>query len=259
MRIYFDKAFQLQELMQYAAPSIIQVGNNLKIDLHSTNVLNFMMLETIGESVEELLGVELNCIEYDPTASVELLEFRDLIELDEKNFEKFKVANVIARYVKNQKSSNEPRFLKVENSLYGVEVVLSVDQKFLLSHAEFFAHKGFTFLLDCIIASILGQLMKNEPVKILSTEPLMYRLDLENITGEKAEELGRRFSEVNAKMVDTIDGMFVLLRGISEKFKDSVLEKHRESIIPILTEGVDLDKYISELQMLDGVLKRLKM
>jgi len=218
-----------------------------------------MMLEPIGESVEELMGVELNCIEYDPMASVELLEFRDLIELDEKNFEKFKVANVVALHVKEQKSSNAPRFLKVENSLYGVEVVLSVEQKFLLSHAEFFAHKGFTFLLDCMIASMLGQLMKTEPVKILSAEPLMYRLNLENITGEKAEELGRRFSEVNAKMVDTIDGMFVLLRGISEKFKDSVLEKHRESIIPILTEGVDLDKYISELQMLDGVLKRLKM
>ncbi len=259
MRIYFDKAFQLQELMQYAAPSIIQVGNNLKIDLHSTNVLNFMMLETIGESVEELLGVELNCIEYDPTASVELLEFRDLIELDEKNFEKFKVANVIARYVKNQKSSNEPRFLKVENSLYGVEVVLSVDQKFLLSHAEFFAHKGFTFLLDCIIASILGQLMKNEPVKILSTEPLMYRLDLENITGEKAEELGQRFSEVNTKMVDIIDGMFILLRGIAEKFNDSVLEKHRESIVAVLSEGFELDRYISELQMLNGALKSLKI
>ncbi|NPU89321.1 hypothetical protein QQE94_08040 [Fervidobacterium pennivorans subsp. shakshaketiis] len=259
MRIYYDKAFRLQELMQYAAPSVIRVGNNLRIDLHSTNVLNFMMLEPIGESVEELLGVELNCIEYDPTASVELLEFRDLIELDEKNFEKFKVANVIARYVKNQKSSNEPRFLKVENSLYGVEVVLSVDQKFLLSHAEFFAHKGFTFLLDCIIASILGQLMKNEPVKILSTEPLMYRLDLENITGEKAEELGQRFSEVNTKMVDIIDGMFILLRGIAEKFNDSVLEKHRESIVAVLSEGFELDRYISELQMLNGALKSLKI
>ncbi|WP_448375141.1 hypothetical protein [Fervidobacterium sp.] len=259
MRIYFDKVFQLQELMQYAAPSVIQVGNNLRIDLHSTNVLNFMMLEPIGESVEELMGVELNCIEYDPTASVELLEFRDLIELDEENFEKFKVANVIARYVKNQKSSNEPRFLKVENSLYGVEVVLSVEQKFLLSHAEFFAHKGFVFLLDCMIASMLGQLMRNEPVKISSKEPLMYRLNLENITGEKAEELSRKFSEVNAKMVDIIDGMFILLRGIAEKFKDSILEKHRDSIVPVLTEGVDLDKYISELQMLDGVLKRLKI
>ncbi|ANE41541.1 hypothetical protein JM64_05895 [Fervidobacterium ngatamarikiense] len=259
MRIYFDKAFQLQELMQYAAPSIIQVGNNLKIDLHSTNVLNFMMLETIGESVEELMGIELNCIEYDPTASVELLEFRDLIELDEKNFEKFKVANVVALYMKNQKLSNEPRFLKVENSLYGVEVVLSIEQKFLLSHSEFFAHKGFVFLLDCMIASMLGQLMKNEPVKISSAEPLMYRLDLENITGEKAEELGQRFSEVNTKMVDIIDGMFILLRGIAEKFNDSVLEKHRESIVAVLSEGFELDRYISELQMLNGALKSLKI
>ena len=259
MRIYFDKAFQLQELMQYAAPSIIQVGNNLKIDLHSTNVLNFMMLEPIGESVEELMGIELNCIEYDPTTSVELLEFGDLIELDEKNFEKFKVANVVALYMKNQKLSSEPRFLKVENSLYGVEVVLSIEQKFLLSHSEFFAHKGFVFLLDCMIASMLGQLMKNEPVKISSTEPLMYRLNLENITAEKAEEFSKRFSEVNSKMVDMIDGMFVLLKGIAEKFEDSVLEKHRESVIPVLLEGTDLIRFVDELQILDGVLKRLKI
>jgi len=87
----------------------------------------------------------------------------------------------------------------------------------------------------------------------------MYRLDLENITEEKAEELSQRFYEVNTKMVDMIDGMFILLKGIAEKFKDSILEKHRGSIIPILVEGIDLDKYISELQMLGGALKSLKI
>jgi hypothetical protein len=245
--------------MQYLAPSVIQVGDRMSVDLHSTNILNFMMLDPIDESFEEIMGLELNCIEYESTASVELLEFRDLVKLDEKNFEKFKVANIIALYVKNQSSSNNPRFLKVENSLYGVEVVLSIEQKFLLSHSEFFAHKGFVFLLDCMIASMLGQLMKNEPVKISSAEPLMYRLNLENITGEKAAELSKRFSEVNSKMVDVIDGMFVLLKGIAEKFEDSVLEKHRESVIPVLLEGTDLIRFVDELQILDGVLKRLKI
>jgi len=259
MRICFDKNFQLHDLMQYLAPSVIQVGDRMSVDLHSTNILNFMMLDPIDESFEEIMGLELNCIEYESTASVELLEFRDLVKLDEKNFEKFKVANVVALYMKNQKLSNEPRFLKVENSLYGVEVVLSIEQKFLLSHSEFFAHKGFVFLLDCMIASMLGQLMKNESVKISSAEPLMYRLNLENITAEKAEELSKRFSEVNSKMVDMIDGMFVLLKGIAEKFEDSVLEKHRESVIPVLLEGTDLIRFVDELQILDGVLKRLKI
>lgn len=259
MKVYFDKEFQLHELMQHAAPCIIQVGNRLSVDLHSTNILNFMMLTPINETEERIFDFELKSLEYDPTESAELLEFRDLVELDEKSFEKFKIVNIIARHVKRQKSSGEPRFLNVENSLVGVEVVLSVDKGFLISHPELFSHKGFVFLLDCIIASMLGQLMKGEPVRILSNEPLLYRLDLQNITAEKAEALEKRFSEFNSKIVDMIDGMFVLMKGVAQKFEESILQKHRESVIPILCEGVELSSLVDELQMLENALKGMKL
>lgn len=259
MKIYFDSELQINDLMEYYGPCIVQIGSNLYVDLHSTNILNFLMLDSVREYTDTLFGRELKCIEYLHENQTNFVEFRDLTPLDEKSFENFKVANVIVKHVKMQKSYTSVPLLSVENTVYGMEISLSLNKQYMLAHTEYFSNKGFVHLLDFLIAWMLGQMMKGENIKIASSEPLMYKMDLSQISEEKALMLEEMFTNVNLKMVDVIDGLYDLMLRLLPNMENVSLIENRDFVVKMLLSGQPLSKFVQELRTIDELFNSIRI
>jgi len=205
LKIYYDPNFALQELLDYYAPSILEINGEKFIDLHSLNIVNFLGLQPINRYHEEINGWFFNVNEY---GTNEILTLENLLIFNDENFEKFKISNALSfEYLKYTEIYNN-LFLKVENTLNNLECVIALNNNFLTQHLEVFADVGFEFLLEINVVITIKNLVCKYSFGSRFNHPFAFRIELSNASYNQVYEFLQEFREFNTKISEQIPALY---------------------------------------------------
>jgi len=205
LKIYHDPNFALQELLDYYAPSILEINGEKFIDLHSLNIVNFLGLQPINRYHEEINECFFNVNEYETN---EILPLENLLPFNSENFEKFKISNTLSfEYLKYNEVYNN-LFLKVENTLNNLECVISLNNNFLTQHFEAFADVGFEFLLELNVILTIKNLVCKYSFGSRFNHPFAFRIELSNASYNQVYEFLQEFRDFNTKISKRIPALY---------------------------------------------------
>ena len=87
----------------------------------------------------------------------------------------------------------------------------------------------------------------------------MYKMDLSQISEEKALMLEEMFKNVNLKMVDVIDGLYDLMLRLLPNMENVSLIENRDFVVKMLLSGQPLSKFVQELRTIDELFNSIRI
>ncbi|RDI90215.1 hypothetical protein Ob7_09437 [Thermosipho africanus Ob7] len=153
MEIYIDSTFSKNELIEFVVPIIIRANNNFFVDFYNYIALYNPNLNLVKN--EKLLDIHMNVYEINTE-----IDFDNLQELTKENSEIFFTRNFIAKKALELKINENNNFLRYENSISSIELIISLNTNFLIDNPEIFSYKNSEKILDLFIYIKLLDLSK---------------------------------------------------------------------------------------------------
>ncbi|WP_126993509.1 hypothetical protein [Thermosipho globiformans] len=153
MEIFIDSTFSKNELIEFVVPIIIRSNNNFFVDFYNYIALynpNFNLVKN-----EKLLNIHMNVYEIDTE-----VDFNNFQKLTKENSEIFFIRNFIAKKALELKINENNNFLRYENSISSIELIISLNTNFLIDNPEIFSYKNSEKILDLFIFIQLLNLLK---------------------------------------------------------------------------------------------------
>jgi len=253
LKIYYDPNFTFQELLDYYAPSILDINGEKFIDLHSLNIVNFLGLQPIKRYNEEINGWFFNVSEYETN---EILPLENLLPFNNENFEKFKISNTLSfEYLRYNEVYNN-LFLKVENTLNNLECVISLNNNFLTQHLEVFADVGFEFLLEINVVLTIKNLANRYSFSSSFNHPFVFRIELSNTFYEQVYKFLEEFRDFNKKISERIPALYSQFRQLpkSDELARILLNSSIDSFAKTIYSYGSIELFIDDLRKLAELL-----
>jgi len=258
IQVYFDPNFLFNELLDYYAPVIIKIEDQMFIDLHSLSIVNLLGAEPVEKRPIEMYGLLLMLYEFQRDNipdTVELLKFND------ENLDKFKISNLVA--LKDLYYNNLPskRLLRLENTLNDCEIILSLCNQYVIQNKELFQDRKLEILLEVISITEVRKLSEERAIPFVMKQPFIFSFDLSNVKFETAYEFIQDLDKLNDKLtlrvpkiyeyaVDKIKILDKLLSSIDRKSLTNVSFVFT-SIDDLIAELIYFKSIIDEIESLD--------
>lgn len=258
MRIFFDPNFVFNELIEYHAPVIIQSGEQSLVDLHSLSIINFLGIVPIAKGTSEIDDLILYWMEFPDESVLDLQQNPNIIELNEENFEKFKISNHISLKHLQHALSSKKRMLKIENSVDNLYMLVSLCTEYVLQNREFFEDKKFEVLLEIMVFFEIKRLTESYNLTLHMPQPFLFQIDLSKTSYGIAYKFVNDVEKLSGYVTSKVAELFSIAKEkirILDKLFSSV---DRKSFTKLIYTFSSVDEIISDLRYLKDLVQELE-
>lgn len=256
MKVYFDPNISFNELIDYYAPIIIDINGKKFIDLHSMSIINLLGISYSFNTTEEMFGMIFSVFEFDNT-NIDI-PTDNLIELNEENFEKFKISNLISLQQMYQMAFPGQYILKLENTPNNLEFLVSLCPQYVLDKKEYFQNKEFEILLEMVIFLELKKFAERTNVDFSMPQPFIFIFDLSKVSLEKAHILIDEIQKLNKILTNKVDAIYEYAKDKIKALEKLFQSIDRKSFSKLLYIFASIDDIISDLQVLKNLLSEIE-
>ncbi|WP_448375396.1 hypothetical protein [Fervidobacterium sp.] len=242
-------------MLDYYAPTIIDIRGEKFIDLHSLNIVNFLGIEPSKKYQQEIDGWLFNVHEYEGV----LIDSENLIPYSQENFEKFKISNTLSIEQLKYTDLYNKLFLKAENSLNNLECVISLGNNYLLEHIEVFANKKFEFVLELHVSLKMRNLFSNFNVKATFNHPFIFLVDFITTSYENAYKLLEEIRKLNEELSEKIPKLYNMFQKEPFDIDRMMSNVNLSDFIKTIYNYGDLKLLIEDLEILISILSKLQV
>jgi hypothetical protein len=225
------------------------------IDLHSLNIVNFLGLEPSKKYQEEIDGWLFNVNEY---IGEFYLDTNNMLAYTESNFEKLKISNTLSIEQLKYSELYNKLFFKVENSLNGLECVVSMGNDYLLEHIDVFANKQFEFILELYVALHIKNVISKFNVKRSFNHPFIFRIDLGDTSYDNAYHVIEEIRKINVEISEKIPKLFATFQVESSNIDRLMKNVHLSDFLRTLYNYEDLNALTEDLESLIDILSKFE-
>lgn len=258
MKILFDPNFVFNELIEYHAPVIIQSRERTLVDLHSLSIINFLGLPPTTKGSSEVKDLILLWLEFPDELATDIELNPNVFELNDENFEKFKISNHVSLKHLQHTLVISKRMLKIENSVDNLYMLISLCTEYVLQNRQFFEDKKFEVLLEILVFFEIRRITESYKLPLCMPQPFLFQVDLSKTRYETAYKFINDVEKLSEYVTSKVGELFSIAK---EKIK--ILDRlfssvDRKSLTNLIYTFSSFEEIISDLEYLKNLVGQLE-